>query len=150
MKILFMVQTYLHSREFKCPKFLLVYYCSSTTTMRRHSKYQGVNPSKIPSSEVWANFGFPAISAKWNYFGTLYMRTFVGTDRWFTHKTTVSERRIRWKSKTRIPDKEIKKGVINSLSEAEKQDLAPQDIVSLKLGAKNRILKAGQEHVICN
>jgi hypothetical protein len=39
----------------------------------------------------------------------------------------------------------INKGVINPLSEAEKQGLAPQDIVPPKLVAKNRIRKAGRE-----
>ncbi len=39
----------------------------------------------------------------------------------------------------------INKGVINPLSEAEKQGLRPQDIVPPKLVAKNRIRKAGQE-----
>ncbi len=39
----------------------------------------------------------------------------------------------------------MNKGVIIPLSEAEKQGLAPQDIVPPKLVAKNRIRKAGQE-----
>jgi hypothetical protein len=36
------------------------------------------------------------------------------------------------------------------LSEAEKQGLRPQEIVPLKLGAKKRIQKAGQEPEIQN
>ena len=67
-------------------------------------KYHGVNPSKIPSSELWAIFGFPAISAERIYFGTLYICT---TSRRFLRKKTVSKRQIPAKSKTRIPDKEI-------------------------------------------
>jgi hypothetical protein len=39
----------------------------------------------------------------------------------------------------------INNGVINPLSEAEKQGLAPQDIVPPKLVAKNHIRKAGRE-----
>jgi hypothetical protein len=39
----------------------------------------------------------------------------------------------------------INKGVINPLSKAEKQGLAPPDIVPPKLVAKNRIQKAGRE-----
>jgi hypothetical protein len=42
-------------------------------------------------------------------------------------------------------DKEIKKGVIHSLSEAEKQGLKPQDIVPLKSRTKKRLQKAGRE-----
>jgi len=70
-------------------------------------KYHGVNPSKIPSSELWAIFGFPAISAERIFFGTLYIHTYVRTSRQFLQKKTVSERRIPAISKTRIPDKEI-------------------------------------------
>jgi hypothetical protein len=39
----------------------------------------------------------------------------------------------------------MNKGVIRPLSEAEKQGLAPQDIVPPKLIAKNCIRKAGRE-----
>jgi hypothetical protein len=70
-------------------------------------KYHGVNPSKIPSSELWAIFRFPAISAERMFFGTLYIHTYVRNSRRFSRKKTVSERRISAKSKTRIPDKEI-------------------------------------------
>jgi hypothetical protein len=48
VKILFMVQTYPHSVEFKCPIILLVYYCSSTTTVRRHSEVPWCEPIQNP------------------------------------------------------------------------------------------------------
>jgi hypothetical protein len=44
----------------------------------------------------------------------------------------------------------MNKGVINPLSEAEKQGLAPQDIVPPKLVAKNCTQKAGREPEIQN
>ncbi len=58
---------------------------------------------------------------------------------------------IRWGNSTNYYlEGRYKKGVIYPLSKAEKQGLAPQDIVPLKLVAKNQIQKAGQEPEIQN